>query len=380
MQSKTIALIKRNRDYIKTLPIYEQSVFEKIIACKTEVVPSLYTRCDSCDTVHPVYKSCKDRMCPICNKSASIKWTAHRESELLSTPYFMLTYTVPSSLREIFLLNKELCYSLFFKAVSRSLLEGIQKNEREFHGKAGFFAVLHTWEQRLLYHPHIHVVIPGGCISDDSTRWVRSRSEFLLPVKKQSSDFRKKLIQYLRAAYKGGQLIFPEDIQMKTLFEKLEETKWVVHSQPPGQIRNNPAHVVRYLSRYVAKSPVNDRRISRLENGNVHLRYYDRKQKKQKNDIITEVQFLKRMVLHILPKGFKKIRFYGFMSNRFRKSKLALCRVLLGEPISGQIEIEKKLLDDIVFLYWKYFEIDISRCPDCAAGHIHIVSGYTGSG
>ncbi len=140
----------------------EKAVFEKVLRCKTEAVPGLFTRCDYCGTTHPVYKSCKDRLCPVCNNSASIKWSAQRESELLSVPYFMLTFTIPSQLRSLFLANKKVCYTLLFKAVSETLLEGVASNDRYFQGKAGFIAMLHTWNQCLQYHP--------GCLAEQQIR------------------------------------------------------------------------------------------------------------------------------------------------------------------------------------------------------------------
>lgn len=141
-----------------------------------------------------------------------------------------------------------------------------------------------------------------------------------------------------------------------------------------------PEHIVRYLARYVAKAPVDPKRIIANTNDTVSLRYYDRKHKKAKIDTMNNIDFLKRLVLHILPKGFKKTRFYGFMANIHRKKKLTVCRILLGESISSQTETEKALLDDTAFLFWKYFHVDITRCPDCSQGHIHFVRGYVDSG
>jgi hypothetical protein len=152
MESKILGIIKRNSDGIENLSGYEKSVLDKILNCRTETVPNLFTRCDRCSSVHPVYKSCKDRMCPVCNGSASIKWTAKRESELLPAGYFLLTYTVPSQLRSAYLANKKICYNLLFKSASLSLMEGVLNNNRKFHGRAGFFCMLHTWDQRMGYH------------------------------------------------------------------------------------------------------------------------------------------------------------------------------------------------------------------------------------
>ena len=372
MESKILEIIERNIHVLTGLSCYEKSTFEKILNCRSEPVPHLYSSCDRCGRIHPVYKSCKNRMCPVCNGSGTVKWIAKRESELLPTSYFLLTYTIPSELRPLFLSNKKLCYNFLFKAMSQTLMNGVESNNRSFHGKAGFFAVLHTWDQRLNFHPHLHVVIPSGCLSSDKTKWNPSHPNFLLPVRKLSADFRDKLLFYLRKEERAETLTVPKKIEdLKLLLENLKYIPWVVHSQAPGDGKNNPQHMIRYLSRYVNKTAVSDKRVRKLENRNVHLSYVDRKKMKSKIEILSEELFLKRLVLHILPKGFKKIRFYGFMANRYRKNMLALCKMLLGIPLAQQIETDD--LNDTAFLFWKYFGVDISLCSDCGKGHISYV-------
>ena len=379
MESKILEIIERNIQVITGLSGYERSTFIKILNCRTEPVPHLYSSCDSCGKIHPVYKSCKNRMCPVCNGSGTVKWIAKRESELLPTSYFLLTYTVPSELRPLFLSNKKICYNLLFKAMSQTLMKEVESNNRSFHGKAGFFAVLHTWDQRLNFHPHLHVVIPSGCLSEDKTKWNPSHPSFLLPVRKLSDVFRDKLLFYLRKEERAGILTIPQKIEgLKPLLENLKQVPWVVHSQAPGDGKNIPQHMIRYLSRYVNKTAVSDKRIRKLENGNVHLSYVDRKKKKSKVEILSEEIFLKRLVLHILPKGFKKIRFYGFMANRCRKNMLVLCRMLLGIPLALQIETDD--LNDTAFLFWKYFGVDITLCSACGKGHISYVRTTAGGG
>jgi hypothetical protein len=379
MDSKILEIIERNISTITGLSGYEKSTFEKILNCRSEPVPYLYSSCDSCGKVHPVYKSCKNRMCPVCNGAGTVKWIAKRESELLSTSYFLLTYTIPSELRPLFLSNKKLCYNLLFQVMSQTLMKGVESNNRAFHGRAGFFAILHTWDQRLNYHPHLHVVIPAGCLSEDKTKWNPSNPAFLLPVRKLSAAFRDKLLFLLRKEEVAETLAIPEKIEdLKLLLENSRQIPWVVHSQAPGDGKNNPQHMIRYLSRYVNKTAVSDKRIRKLENGNVHLSYIDRKSKTGKMEIISEELFLKRLVLHILPKGFKKIRFYGFMANRCRKNMLSLCRMLLGIPLAEQIETED--LNDTAFLFWKYFGVDITLCSACGKGHISFFKTGVGGG
>ena len=379
MRSKTYGIIERNLHKLPDLSGYEKYSFNKILNCRTERVPNKYSCCDTCGIVHPVYKSCKNRMCPVCNGSNTVKWIAKRESELLPTGYFMLTYTIPSELKPIFLSNKTICYNLLFKAMSQTLIGAIEKNDRAFHGKAGFFAVLHTWDQRLNFHPHLHVVIPSGCLSNDKTQWNTSNKSFLLPVRKLSADFRNKLLFYLRKEERQHSLIIPDTIEdLKLLINKLEQIPWVVNSQAPREGKDNPQHMIRYLSRYVNKTAVSDKRINKIENGNVYLSYIDRKKKKAKTEILSEELFLKRLVLHFLPKGFKKIRFYGFMANRYRKNMLVLCRMLMGTPLYDQKDREN--LDDVAALFWKYFRVDITLCSDCKKGHFFYIGSSSGGG
>ena len=379
MKSKILEIIERNISTLTGISGYERSTFMKILNCRSEPVPHLYSFCDSCGKIHPVYKSCKNRMCPISNGAGTVKWIAKRESELLPTSYFLLTYTIPSELRPLFLSNKSTCYNLLSKAMSQTLIEGVESNDRTFHGNAGFFSVLHTWDQRLNFHPHLHVVIPSGCLSEDKTKWNPSHPAFFLPVRKLSAAFRNKLLFLLSKEERAGTLTIPQKIEdLKLLLESLKQVPWVVHSKAPGDGKNNPQQMIRYLSRYVNKTTVSDKRIIKLENGNVYLSYIDRKTKTAKVEIISEELFLKRLVLHILPKGFKKIRFYGFMANRYKKSMLALCRMLLGIPLAQQIETDD--LNDTAFLFWKYFQVDITLCSDCGKGHISFVKINTGSG
>ena len=380
MGSKIVDILARNLESMNGITNYEKSIIHTILNCRTEPVPCMYTRCDTCHSVHPVYKSCKNRMCPVCNGSASVKWVAAREAELLETGYFLLTYTVPSQLRSLFLLNKRICYDILFKAMNRSLAEGIKNNDRYFHGQGGYISMLHTWDQRLFYHPHLHVVVPGGCISDDGTEWINSHPAFFLPVKRMSAAFRKKFLFYLNKELKKGTLVIPDAIVDPELYYgKLKDIPWVVNSQAPGKKRNKPEQIVRYLSRYVARTAVSDNRISKVSNGNVYLNYYNRKQKKPRTDVMTEKQFIQRLMMHVLPKGFKKVRCYGFMANRYRAGKLALCRMLIGQPIAEQEEISRELLSDTAFLFWKYFRIDITLCRDCSVGHVQIVKGRLNS-
>ena len=181
--------------------------------------------------------------------------------------------------------------------MSRTLLKAVENNNRSFYGKAGFFAVLHTWDQRLNFHPHLHVVIPSGCLSEDKTKWNPFNQTFLLPVKKLVADFRDKLLFYLRKEERAGTLNIPGKLEnLKLLLDVLKLSPWVVNSQAPGKGKNKPQLMIRYLSRYVNKTAVSDKRINKIENGNVYLSYIDRKKKKAKVEVLSEELFMKRLV------------------------------------------------------------------------------------
>jgi hypothetical protein len=293
-------------------------------------------------------------MCPVCNGTSTVKWIAKRESELLPTPYFLLTFTIPAKLRPLFLINKHCCYSILFKAVKTVLLKGIANNNRSFHGIGGFFAVLHTWDQRRNYHPHLHIVIPAGCLSFEKTQWNPSPSTFLLPVKKLSKQFRNTILVSLRKKVQKNELTIPSSFDpLESVFDELNAIDWVVNSQAPGKKKSSPAAMIRYLARYVYKSAISDKQILKVEKGMVHLQYVDRSKMKVKTEIISEMVFLKRLAFHILPKGFKKVRFYGFMANRCRTQMISLCKIFLGLPVEQQ-QNNSGTYDDTAFLFWKY--------------------------
>jgi len=381
MKGQILSIIKRNLHKLTCLTSYEKKGFEKILHCKTEPVPHLLQLCDTCGSIHPVLKSCKHKLCPLCGGADRLKWLAKREAELLPVIYFLLTYTIPSELRPLFLFNKYICYSLLFKAASRSLQESVKNNKRTMNGKAGFFAILHTWDQQINLHPHLHIVIPAGALSPDNTKWNPSHPAFFLPVRKLSAAFRDKLLFYLRKAYRSETLTVPDEIEnLQDVFTALKKAKWVVHSQPPETGRSKPLLLLRYLSRYVNKTAISDNRIQKVEKGKVFIEYYDRKRKCKKMKILSEEVFMKRLVLHFLPRGFKRIRFYGFMSNRSRACMLVLCRMLLGQSLAEQEEVDKRFLDDTPFLFWKYFGVDITLCDNCGIGHVSIISLNPGAG
>ena len=202
-------------------------------------------------------------MCPRCNGGRSIHWLAQREAELLSTSYFLLTFTLPAELRPLLLYNQAEGYNLLFQSVSRVLLKEIARGFRSFKGEAGFFSMLHTWDQRLNFHPHLHVVIPAGCLSADHSRWIPSNPGFLLPVRRLSKLFRKKNLSLLKRSVSQWEL--PPDWSLENLsklWTDLSSRDWVVHSKAPGKEKTDPRGMIRYLSRYVNKTPIQENRIS----------------------------------------------------------------------------------------------------------------------
>jgi hypothetical protein len=266
-----------------------------------------------------------------------------------------------------------------FSAASKTILTGVRDNDRAFNGNAGFFAVLHTHDQQLNFHPHLHVVVPAGCLNDDNTGWNHSHPAFFLPVKRLSCAFKDRLLTSLATGVSNGSITTPE-CKDKTiaLFSQLRKVPWVVNSQAPKNRKNKPHTIIRYLSRYVNRPPVNNERLSTDENGNIFIHYANRKTGVRQKRMVSEESFVKLLALHILPKNFKRTRFYGFMANRCRRTKLALCRMFLGIKLSCQHPLNESVTDK-AFLFWKYFRVDILLCADCQKGHLvftHHPQGY----
>jgi len=293
---------------------------------------------------------------------------AARAKELLPVPYCHVVFTIPALLAPLALQNQRLVYGLLFRAVSQTMI-AIAADPRLLGAQIGFLAVLHTWSQNLLHHPHIHCVVPAGGLAPDGSRWIGCRRKFFLPVEVLSQMFRGKFLALLREAFAGGKLQFHgqlaslrESARFHALLDQLKNIKWVVYAKPPF---GGPECVLKYLARYTHRVAISNGRLLSLENGQVTFRWRDSKDNNQtKTMTLDAVEFIRRFLLHILPSGFVKIRHFGFLSSRRRSAALAVCRARLPQPAAGAGAVP--ILSD------QQQSAVERRCPVCQTGHLHI--------
>lgn len=313
----------------------QKKALRDIRDCRT---PVLGGHVEEYDCGHRVilYNSCQSRCCPKCQAMARAHWLAEREKERLPIPYFHVVFTLPQQIGRLALQNPRQIYSILFRAVSETLLT-IAADPKRLGAAIGFLAVLHTWGQNLHIHPHIHCVVPGGGIAPDGARWIASRSSFFLPVEVLSARFRNTFLIYLREAFRKGQLHFHGELAplaqpdaFEALCHNSGKIKWVVYAKAPF---GGPEQVLKYLARYTHRVAISNNRLLSLENGQVSFQWKDyADQNRTKTMTLDAVEFMRRFLLHVLPRGFVRIRQFGFLANRVRKEKLALCRSLLNAP------------------------------------------------
>jgi hypothetical protein len=313
-------------------------VLRAIERCRTAALGGHRDRCSRCGHQAISYCSCRNRHCGKCQTNARNKWLAAREKELLAVPYVHVVFTLPHQLSSLALANKRILYDLLLRASAETLLE-IAADPKHLGADIGFMSVLHTWGQNVLHHPHVHCVIPAGGLSPDQQSWVQPRYAFFLPVKVLSRVFRGKFVDGLKKAVRRGKLSFPGALQslaqeaaFRSFLRSLFRDDWVVYAKPPF---GGPLHVLHYLARYTHRVAISNHRLVNVADGKVTFRWKDYAHGgKQKLMTVTAEEFLRRFLLHVLPQGFVRIRFFGFLANRRRKTLLPLCRNLLqmAEP------------------------------------------------
>jgi len=352
----------------------QNMIIEQITSCRTQALGGHVLKCDHCGYQEISYNSCRNRHCPKCQSLNQARWVENRKAELLPVPYFHVVFTIPECLNTVALYNKAVVYNLLFQAASETLKE-VAANPKNLGAKVGFIALLHTWAQKLNLHPHIHCIVPGGGLTKEKTRWIRSPENYFLPVQILSTVFRGKLLSFIEKAYDSGQLSFSgirENLNDRATFKKLLRTScstnWVVYSKPPF---SGPERVLRYLGRYTHRIAISNNRILSVTEDSVTFRFKDRKhQNKIKTITLDAMVFMRRFLFHILPKGFVRIRHYGFLGSPTKKETLALCRDLLGENCSDQDSepVPKNWQEFMQYLTGE----DPTLCPICKKGHLII--------
>jgi len=350
-----------------TLSAQQLRAFRDICACRTAALGAHVEQCDSCSQQIIAYDSCRNRHCPKCQSTARDRWLMAQTADLLPVPYCHVVFTLPQELSLLGLQNPRVIYNLLFRAASETLLT-IAAESRRLGARIGFLAVLHTWNQKLLHHPHLHCLIPAGGLSLDHSRWIRCQRSFFLPVKVLGRLFRGKFLAFLAAAYRKkrlnlfGALAYLQDpTEFGRFLRRLRKLSWVVYAKPPF---GGPEHVIKYLARYTHRVAISNGRLLEMRDGQVTFRWRDSANgNQQKRMTLNAIELIRRFLLHVLPARFVKIRHFGFLANRNRREALAMCRSLLPPPptpvtalltVTQQRAIERK-------------------CPFCKTGTLHVI-------
>jgi hypothetical protein len=325
------SFIDQNRSWLTGL---HRKVLSAIECCRTAVLGGHKDRCLRCGYKAISYNSCRNRHCPKCQTNARDKWLAARQEELLAVPYVHVVFTLPHQLAPLAFHNKKLLYALLFRASAAALME-VAADPKHLGAEIGFLSVLHTWGQNLLHHPHVHCVIPAGGLSQDHQRWLYPRYPFFLPVRVLSRVFRGKFVAGLKQAFRKGEFCLPgalkplaKETEFCSFLRTLFRQDWVVYAKRPF---GGPQHVLHYLARYTHRVAISNHRLVNFADGRVTFRWKDYAHGNKKRLMtLTAQEFLRRFLLHTLPRGFVRIRFFGFLANRRRARLLPLCRQLLG--------------------------------------------------
>ena len=352
------AFIERNRHWLSWKHV---KVLWAIARCRTAALGGHLDECTRCGHRAISYNSCRNRHCPKCQTSARERWIAARQRELLPTRYVHVVFTLPRELAPLALQNKKVIYDLLFRASAETLLE-VARDPRHLGAEIGFFSVLHTWSQKLQLHPHVHCVISAGGLSLDHTRWIKSHYRFFLPVKVLSRVFRGKFVAALKGAFREGQLRFYGNLarfaepkifaaSLRPLFRK----DWVVYAKRPF---GGPEYVLQYLGRYTHRVAISNHRLVSFADGKVTFRWRDSAHhNEQKLMTLPLDEFLRRFLLHLLPKRFVRIRNFGFLANCRRTVSLPLCFLLFPSRSGPQTGQGSSTADGAK---------DFWRCPHCA--------------
>ncbi len=320
--------------YRRSLTYPQVKVLNAITRCRTAALGGHRDQCDGCGHQTISYNSCRNRHCPKCQTNARDKWPGSRQQELLPVTYYHVVFSVPHRLVPLMWQNKRVLFTLLFEVTAATLLE-VGANPKRLGALIGFLSVLHTWGQTLQPHPHIHCVVPGGGLSPEHERWIHSQQNFFLPVRVLSRVFRGKFVAGLKQLFRKNQLQFFGACQqlsnekafnafLRTLFRE----DWVVYSKPPF---GGPEHVLHYLARYTHRVAISNHRLLNVTDHDVTFRWKDyAHHSKSRAMTLSHEEFLRRFFQHVLPSGFPRIRYFGFLANRCRRLLLPLCRNLLG--------------------------------------------------
>jgi hypothetical protein len=348
----------------------QSRVVRALVACRTAALGGHVDVCDACGHESVSYNSCRNRHCPKCQGAATAAWLDAQQQILLPVPYAHVVFTLPSELGPLALQNPRVVYGLLFRAVSQTLLE-VAATPRHLGARIGFLAILHTWGQTLMHHPHVHCVVPAGGLATDGSGWVKCRPGFFLPVRVLSRLYRGKMLAHLCAAYDKGRLRFHGDLQrldrpaaFRALIAEVRSHEWVVYAKPPF---GGAGAVLKYLARYTHRVAISNHRLISADEERVSFRWKDyRRGHRQQVMSLELAEFARRFLLHVLPRGFVKIRYYGYLAQSRRGRELPTCRKLLGMAPEAP---EHQMSDTTDGAATEANTAD-RRCPACHTGRM----------
>ena len=351
----------------------QRRVMRAIERCRTAALGGHVEQCDTCGYQRISYNSCRNRHCPKCQSLAKVRWLEARLTDLLPVQYFHVVFTLPEQLATLALQNKRVVYNLLFSAAAETL-RTIAADPRHLGAEIGFLAVLHTWGQTLRHHPHLHCVIPGGGLAVDGERWISCRPGFFLSVNVLARLFRRLFLQGLERAYENDKLTFNGSLEylakaraFRHLLASLRAREWWVYAKPPF---GGPAQVLAYLGRYTHRVAISNHRLQSLKDGNVTFKWQDYRHANQQSLLTLKAdEFIRRFLLHVLPRGFQRIRQFGWLANRRRRHQLARCRHLLG----AAVPTTPSLPSDYKSLYETVTGESLDQCRVCRTGHMKFV-------
>ena len=355
--------------HVGHLSLHQLKVMSAIETCRTAALGGHVEACDDCGHWRIGYNSCRNRHCPRCQGAAARTWLAEREADLLPVGYFHVVFTLPAEVADIAFHNKAVVYDLLFRAASETMLT-IAADPKHLGARIGITAVLHSWGSAMTHHPHVHMIVPGGGIALDGMRWISSRPAFLLPVRVLGKLFRRLFLTRLLALYDAGKLRFYGSMAQlagRGAFLRhiapVRKKAWVVYAKPPFA---GPEAVLAYLARYTHRVAISNRRLIAFDEAGVTFRYKDyRRDGPERQSVMTlsADEFIRRFLLHVLPRGFHRIRHYGLLSSSARKDSLALARRLLAVPLPTE-DLEPEEPADAR-----------PPCP-CCGGHMTIIETF----
>jgi len=341
-------------------------VVSALIACRTATLGGHLQRCDHCGRENPLYNSCRNRHCPKCQSLEQALWVEAQARDLLLVPYFHEVFTLPHCLNPLFLRDPDIAHALLFAAAANTVIDVCRSN---LGATPGLIAQLHTWNQQLEHHPHIHAIATGGGLSLDGTRWISSKPNFFLPVLRLSEVFRGKLLEAFELALKDGRLRTPE-AEGRLLLRRAAAQDFVVYSKPPMA---GPEQVLRYLGRYTHRIALSNQRLVAHRDGEVTFTYKDRKDAgRKKESTLPGAEFTRRFLLHVVPRRFVRVRHYGLLANGVKARRLAQARSLLATPAPPEPSQAKP--ESWQDAYRRIVGKDPLLCPACHVGRLVVVA------